>query len=136
MIRVHRAIPAAYLSLQAVGIAAWWLWLANSAEGRSKFSPAGSENALVAFAGGDLLLLAILAVAAAAGIWHRAKWTGPVLWLHSGAAAYASCWAFSLAVLEPARTIGALMMAPLLVASLAVACWWSCSAAPHAKGGA
>ncbi len=103
---------------------AWWGWLFTSPTGRSRFAPTGSVHALLAFSGADLLLLVGASIAGLWGIVRNARWTGAVLWFHAGAAAYASCWAFALAVLEPARTMGAVMMAPLLVMALVLAAWW------------
>ncbi len=132
----QRLIAIAYLLTQAMGIIAWWVWLWLDTEFRGRFSPAGSEHALMAFGPGDLLLLAAAAVAGAAGVLRRAAWTGPVLWLHAGAGAYASCWAFTLAALEPARLTGAGLMLPVFVASMATAVWWSVVGGRPARSGA
>ncbi len=121
----QRTLAITYRLRQAIGIGAWWVWLWLDAGGRGRFAPTGSEHALMAFGPGDLLLLATVAVAGAVGIARRAAWAGPVLWMHAGAGAYASCWAFTLAAIEPARLLGAAMMLPVFLASMATALWWS-----------
>jgi len=107
--------------LQAISIAAWWVWLFRSADALQQFAPHGSEYALLAFAPADLVLLCVLAICCSVAVLRRSSFATAALWCHAGAAAYASLWAFALAYYEPTRLHGALLMLPLFIASLAAA---------------
>lgn len=119
-------VSIAHLLIQAAALAAYWAVLFTFPAARAPFIPAGAgDAALLAFAIGDLSIYGGTSAAGAWGAWRRRRWTGPVLWVHAGAAVYAALYAFALAAFDPGRWIGAAMMAPALVAPAVIARWWA-----------
>jgi hypothetical protein len=115
--RDHRAMsrPAAlapaYLVLQALAIAAWWLvlWLVPTA--RPPFVVGDwPEGTLLAFALPDVLVLVAGSLAAAHGLRAQRPWARPVLWLVAGAVLYATLWCINAVAITGAGWLSAALM--------------------------
>jgi hypothetical protein len=113
-------LAAAYFWLQAAAVAAWWALLAVVPASRAPFLIRGAPAvALGAFAPADLVLVSL---GSALVGWRRGRgWAGPLAWLVTGGMAYAALYTATTAVLGAADRIGAALMAPGAVASLAAA---------------
>ena len=113
-------LARAYFLAQGVAVAAWWLVLALRPASRAAFNIRGAPDiALLAFAPGDLVVLASgsVVVAAAAG---RA-WTGALAWAVVGATLYGTLYTLAAALAGAASWLGVLLMAPAAVLSLLAA---------------
>ncbi len=115
--RAHpRRIAILYLLLQGLLVWGFWIALATTPELRSHFVMQGSPwQAFGAFMLPDIVMLAAIPWVAA-WAWHTGKgWTKYILWLNTGAAAYAALCAISLFLSDHHLWLGATMMAPLLL---------------------
>lgn len=116
-----RAFAVTYLLIEGGAITCYWLALWLLPASRSAFMPAGSPaGALWSLLPAEIGLVAssLLAVFA---IHKRVPWSTPMLWLHAGAAVYASLYAFGMAAAEPRLWPGAGLMLPVLAIPLALA---------------
>ncbi|MEZ6233294.1 MAG: hypothetical protein R3B68_03805 [Phycisphaerales bacterium] len=113
--RLLRTLSIAYQLVQSIALVAYWIVLIAVPSARAPFVvPGAPDSTVLAFALGDLALYAVASlIAAIALIRRRRVW--PTLLVHAGAAMYAASYALLLAVLEPSRWLGALMMLPALI---------------------
>ena len=118
-----RRFAVAFLALEGIGAAAWWVGLIVSPAFRVYFTAAGAPAAtLLAFGPGDVLLFVAGALMAAVGLARHAAWAWPVLLLHTGAAVYAGLYCLTLTVLTRGDAwAGAVLMAPSVVVTPALA---------------
>jgi hypothetical protein len=112
-----RRLAIAFLAAQAAGALVWWclllFWPASRAHFRAQDA---GDTSLLAFFAADLALFAGASGACAYGWWKRRSWTGPCLWVHAGAAAYAALYCVTLTLLTAGDAwLGALLMSPSLV---------------------
>lgn len=120
--RVLRPLSIAYLLVQSASLAVYWLVLWISPPARAPFlAPGAPDSTVLAFAAGDLTVYAGASLAAAYALWRRRRWAWPALLVHAGAATYAATYALLLAIYEPTRALGALMMLPALLVPPAIA---------------
>ncbi len=117
-----RVLSITYLLLQCASLAAYWLllWLMPSVR-KPFLAPGAPDSTVLAFAAGDLTIYFGASLAAAYALWRDRRWAWPALLVHAGAAIYAASYAALLAVYEPSRWLGALMMAPALLIPPALA---------------
>ena len=119
MPRASERLARAYLALQALAVAAWWVALYARPPLRALFRPPAAPDAtLLAFAPGDLLL-ALGSALAAASPARPAR--SIAAWLVAGAMSYAAAYTVVLAVTCAAGWLGAILMAPAALGSLAAA---------------
>jgi hypothetical protein len=105
-----------FLSVQAVGGAAWWLMLLAWPRSRQPFlAPGAPDSTLLAFGVADVLLYVGLSAAGAVGVLRRARWAWPLLCVHAGAAGYAALYCWTLPTLTGGGWLGAGLMSPSLV---------------------
>jgi len=110
-------VPAAsaYLFLQAVAVAAWWMLLISVPASRALFrAPTAPDSTLLAFWLPDSLLYGGGSALAAYGLARRRRWAWGVLCVHSGAACYAALYGLALPLLSGGG-VGSLLMAPVLL---------------------
>lgn len=106
-----------YLVLQGAGAIAWWVVLWVWPASRTRFLASSAPDAtLLAFAFPDLVLFAGASLLSAVGLAKRRSWAWPVLCIHSGAGVYAALYCVALAWHDAHASLGAIMMAPSLVA--------------------
>jgi hypothetical protein len=109
-----------WFASQAVAVASWWLLLLVRPGLRPLFSirdaPAVS---LGAFAPGDLLLIGL--GSALVAFSRNRSWTVPMGWMVAGAVLYGAIYCLTLAVSGDAQALGALLMVPAAVFSIAAA---------------
>jgi hypothetical protein len=119
---VSRRTACAYFAVQAVTVVAWWVLLAALPAARPLFRPAGAPDvALFAFAPGDLLMLGLGSAAVALWSSRRDPTLGAAAWLVAGATAYAALYTITLAACGAMSAVGACLMTPAALASLACA---------------
>jgi hypothetical protein len=119
---VSRRTARAYFAVQAVAVAAWWALLAAFPAARPLFRPAGApDGALFAFAPGDLLMLGLGSAAVALWSARREPARGAAAWLVAGATAYGALYTITLAASGAMSAVGACLMTPAALASLACA---------------
>lgn len=118
---ISSRLARTYFGILAIAVATWWVLLAVRPPARSLFRAAGAPDAtLLAFAPGDLLLaLGSAAVALAADGRHR--WRAPLAWLVAGATTYGALYTIALALGGAVSPLGAALMTPATLASLACA---------------
>jgi hypothetical protein len=108
-------LAAAYLVLQSVGIAAWWLLLATLPDVRSFFERPGAFGHLVAFAPGDV---SVVALGLYGGV-RRGRGAGTyAVWLVAGAMLYAALYTVADAVWHSGPLLDAALMTPAALTSL------------------
>src|SRR5688572_15632904 len=108
-----KRLAPAYFVLQGAAVAGWWIALALRPAWRAPFLPHGfPEDALIAFAPADALLLV-------AGSWMLAlsmllgwRWTIPLVWLVAGAVDYATLVTLAQSALAGGGWLGFVAMAP------------------------
>lgn len=106
----HRLVSG-YLLLQAMSVAAWWIWLCTSKPARERFTFAGwPEESLLAFAVPDAVLLVFGSALAARAIVQHKAWAPLAAWLVAGAAAYATLFCIAGSVLTGSMWLGTVMM--------------------------
>ena len=109
-----------FFAVLALAIAAWWALLFAWPAARAPFRLAGApEIALLGFAPADLLA-ALAAGWIAASPSSRPARTA-LAWCVAGAMVYASAYTVALAVTCAAGPLGAILMAPAALGSLAAA---------------
>ena len=112
-----RSLGVVFLTMQAVGGAAWWAlllgWPASRAAFRASEAP---DVTLLAFGAADGLLYAGLSAACARGLARRRRWAWPALLVHAGAASYAALYCWTLTALTGGDGwAGAVLMTPSLL---------------------
>lgn len=112
-----RRAAVAFLVAEGLGVLAWWTWLLGWPAAREAFRATDSTDAtLLAFAAADGLLVLVGAFVAAYGLARARRWAFAALCVHAGAVVYAALYAVLLWVLDRHAWMGALLMAPSLVA--------------------
>lgn len=111
MHRPPASLVPLYLWLQALVIAAWWLWLWAVPEARSPFV-AGDwpVTTLLAFALPDAVVLVVGSAAAALGLRAQRAWARPLLFAVAGAVAYATLWCIGANVVTGGGWLSTAMM--------------------------
>lgn len=111
-----RRAAIAFLWAEALGVFAWWAWLAIDPAAVRSFLPSTfPSQVLLAIAVGDLLLYGGFALLAAIGLQRGRRWAFTALCLHTGAAAYAALFGWGMAVTTGEAWLGAIAMTPSLV---------------------
>jgi hypothetical protein len=119
---VSRRTARAYFAVQAVAVAAWWVLLTLHPASRPLFRPATAPDvALFAFAPGDLLMLGLGSAAVALWGARRDPTLGAAAWVVAGATAYGAVYTITLAASGATGAVGAGLMTPAALASLACA---------------
>ena len=119
---MSRPLARAYFAVQAVAVVAWWVLLAVFPSARPLFRPADAPDvALFAFAPGDLLMLGLGSAAVALWSARRDPTLGAAAWLVAGATAYGAIYTITLAASGAMGAVGACLMTPAALASLACA---------------
>ena len=120
---MSRRMLAAAIGGNAALALPWWVVLFAVPETRRFFLPASFPNeALLSFFAADALLFFGAGVLAAIGVAQGARWSRPVLWLHTGGACYAALYTLTQWALTKDAMLAALAMSPSLVL-LPYACW-------------
>jgi len=108
-------IARAYLGLQSIGIAAWWLIIATAPTARLLFEGRESSGSLLAFAPGDAFVVALgFYIAVRRGRGHSAFAAS----LIAGAMLYAALYTITAALSHRTPLVGAALMTPAALASL------------------
>jgi hypothetical protein len=111
------SLVPAYLCVQALVVAAWWIVMVVSPAARAPFVVPGWPAAtLFAFALPDALLLVAGSLAAAAGLVRQRAWARPLLWCIAGAALYATAWSGAVCVMHGDCWLPFVAMLPCCVA--------------------
>lgn len=126
-----RAFAIAYLTLEAIGIIAFWLALALFPSLRSRFVITGApDEAFLSLVLADAFLLPLAALTCAIAIRVSHRLVIPLLWLHAGAALYASLLALGLFLFDRRLWRGAGLMLPLIYFPLTLAAAFTPSLTP------
>lgn len=111
-----RRAAVAYLTVQGVGVLAWWTWLLGWPASREAFRAADSTDAtLLAFSVADVVLVLVGSFVAAYGLARSRRWAFAALCVHAGAGVYAALYGVTLWVLDAHAWMGALLMVPSLL---------------------
>jgi hypothetical protein len=103
------------LAFEAPAIVAWWWLVLSSNRARRWFFPVGlPPESVLAFLGGDTLLVAA-AVGAAMALRRPSRWTTPLVWLHAGLGCYAMAYTIALSVTGNSGYLGAVVMSGFVV---------------------
>jgi len=118
-----RAISVVYLFAQACGVLLWWCVLWKWPTSRALFkADAAPDSTLLAFCLPDVVILVAGSCASAFAISLRKDWALPALYALAGAAIYAALYSWGLTIATGGDgLLGALLMSPLLVATLMIA---------------
>jgi protein-S-isoprenylcysteine O-methyltransferase Ste14 len=112
----------AYFALQGAAVAGWWVALVLRPAWRAPFLPNGfPEDALIAFAPADVLLLVIGSWTLALSIAQGWRWTIPLAWLVAGAVDYATLVTLAQSALAGGGWLGFVAMAPAALISTSLA---------------
>lgn len=115
MEKVRRA-AAVYFAIQGIGVILWWMLLVFVPESRLVFVLEGNrETSLLAFWLPDLLLIGPGSFSAALFIFFRWKYTEPVIWLVTGAVAYATLYTLAFVLMTDRGWLGVVMMIPAML---------------------
>lgn len=115
-------LAASYLAVQAAAGVAWWGWMLALPEARGWFLPAGWPPAVLsAFGLADGALLVAGSALAALGLWRRAGWAPPVLWLTAGGVGYAALYCLGAALVAGSGWAAAATMLPAAALTSAIA---------------
>ena len=112
------------LILQAIGVPAWWLFLALFPPFRHHFFPMdwpGEAWGVLIIP--DLLVYCAASIVAAVGVACRRPWAEPAAWIVTGAGAYAAWWCWALALYLDKAWLGVVAMTGVTLADLLIACW-------------
>lgn len=117
-----QAFAVTYLLLQSVGIAVFWivLWTRPAARVWFVFPGAPDATFLSLFLADGVFLVGSGLIAARSSL-RGGRRSGSLLWLHAGAAIYASLCALGMTLLDPRLWLGSALMAPVAVTPLAIA---------------
>ena len=122
-----RRLAGMYFVIQAVAVVAWWAVLVAAPSTQSYFTMRDAPFAtLGSFAPGDLGLLAL--GSSVVGIRMGRGWTIYLAWAVSGALLYAAGYTVTAAASGVSSPVGALLMVPAALASIAA----SVTLSPHA----
>ena len=100
-----------YLWFQAAAVAAWWVLLLALPGFRARFVFAGcGDDALLAFAGADLALVACGSIAVAHGLARERQWALYAFSLVLGATCYATLYCVGAAWLTDSGGLGTALM--------------------------
>ena len=109
-----------WFAIQAVSVIAWWLFLLVYPGMRPLFSVRDAPFiSLGAFAPGDLLLIALGSALVSFG--NHPRWVVPFGWMVAGAVSYGAIYCVTITVLGSAPALGAILMVPAAVLSVAAA---------------
>ncbi len=113
-----RRLAAAYYAVQGAAVALWWTALALRRDCRAPFQPPGTpEASLLAWAPGDLAILAAGSLLLAWLVARRHAWALPLAWLVAGSIDTATIHALALAWLAGGGWLGFILMAPAALLS-------------------
>ncbi len=112
-----RRSASIYFALQGLAVIGWWALLFFVPRSRPFFYLGGSEDVLLAFWLPDLGLLAAGSLAASAFALFDSKFLTIVLWMVTGAVAYATGYCLAFALLTDSGWLGVTLMFPALIMS-------------------
>jgi hypothetical protein len=117
---VRRRLAVWYFLAQASAVVAWWALLAALPAAWPLFALRESPRAVLgAFAPGDV---GVVALGSALVAWrHGRAWAGALAWVVAGAMSYAASYTATALLLGVAPPLGACLMVPAAVASVAAA---------------
>ena len=118
----YRGFFIAYLILQALGAAAWWIGIFASPPFREWFlAPGAPDQTLIAFLAADAVLFIGASLASAALLFRRHRAATPVLWLTAGAISYGALYTLGLSFLTGAAWPGSIPMTVAMFMTLTIA---------------
>ena len=102
-----------YFLVQALGIAAWWIYLSAVPSAVTLFLPRGAADAdLRAFQVPDLLVAVPVSLAASVSIFLSLRWAMPLAWFAAGAMAYAFVYCVGWSISRGGGWLNVALMAP------------------------
>jgi protein-S-isoprenylcysteine O-methyltransferase Ste14 len=102
-----------YFLVQALGIAAWWLYLSAAPSAVPLFVPRGAAEAdLRAFRLPDLLVAVPVSLAASVSILRSLRWTVPLAWFAAGTMTYAFVYCVGWSISRGGGWLNVALMAP------------------------
>ena len=102
-----------YFLVQALGIAAWWIYLSAEPSAVPMFLPRGAAEAdLRAFQMPDLLVAAPVSLAASVSIFLSLRWAMPLAWFAAGAIVYAFVYCVGWSIWRGGAWLNVALMAP------------------------
>lgn len=105
-----------YFGVQALAVVLWWLLLVGRPDLRASFRVASApDSTLLAFAPGDLLLVALGSALVAWRAGPARAWPRPLAWAVAGSVAYATLYVLTLALAAAASSLGAALMTPAAI---------------------
>lgn len=117
-VSARRTLIACYLGFEGLAIVSFWAAYFGSSVVRQWICPAGMEKVLGAFAFPDMVLLLPLTIGGVVTLLKQSRWAWTWLLLHCGASAYATLWTLAAAWMDAGWTISALLMLPMMLASI------------------
>jgi len=107
-----------YFLVQALGIAAWWIYLSAEPSAVPMFLPRGAAEAdLRAFQMPDLLVAAPVSLAASVSIFLSLRWAMPLAWFAAGAIVYAFVYCVGWSIWRGGAWLNVALMAPAALLS-------------------
>ena len=107
-----------YFLVQALGIAAWWMYLSVEPSAVPLFLPRGAAEAdLRAFQVPDLLVAVPVSLAASASIFLALRWAMPLAWFAAGAMVYAFVYCVGWSIWRGGGWLNVALMAPAALLS-------------------
>jgi hypothetical protein len=123
-----RLLSSFFLVAEALGTVLLWVLLWRDPAVARWFLPASVPADLIrTFLLADLVTFVVLPLAAGHGVFHRCRWTGPVLWLHAGGVINVAAWSLWQTISTGGGRIAPLVLLPLA----AIAGWLAVAAAPR-----
>ncbi len=102
-----------YFFVQALGIAAWWVYLSAESSAVPLFLPRGAAEAdLRAFQTPDLFVAVPASLAASASIFLSLRWAMPLAWFAAGAMVYAFVYCVGWSLSRGGGWLNVALMAP------------------------
>jgi protein-S-isoprenylcysteine O-methyltransferase Ste14 len=102
-----------YFLVQALGIAAWWVYLSAEPSAVPLFLPRGAAEAdLRAFQLPDLLVAVPVSLAASVSILRSLRWAMPLAWFAAGAMVYAFVYCVGWSMWRGGGWLNVALMAP------------------------
>jgi hypothetical protein len=103
------------LVFESFAVVIWWCVVLSSSWARRSFFPVGlPRESVVAFLGGDALLVAA-AVSAVIALRRGSRWATPLVWLHTGLGCYAMAYTIALSFAANSGYLGAVTMSGFVV---------------------
>ncbi|HTQ09293.1 MAG TPA: hypothetical protein VMI31_04410 [Fimbriimonadaceae bacterium] len=102
---------AAYLWLQAVAVAGWWIWLALRPDARGLFFPPMAGRLVFGFAVPDFSVLVMGSLIGGFGLARGRRRMAPLLAVLFGGCLYAALYTVAIVAMDPAAWLGCAAMA-------------------------